>query len=321
MNRKMKSSELIQPVDDPLGWRTSRRQFLRSTALASAALVTPAVSVRAAGDKAPGKKLNVAGVRVGGMGHNNLKQCATENIVALCDVDENYAAISRSAIALGRRKHAGHEPQGGQCLRPPKVPEGLGAVGKFPDQFDGSCFGAKCVFHACSTRWSPRSGAQDESRVSAWGDNRYLQASVPANVANVVATAAGAWHSLALLENGSVAVWEGNPYNFFNETNVPAGLSNVVTVAASSFQHRPQNYDLTPHPLHIRVAAVLPGALVMPRALRRNRRPNREPTTPPMQRLCSVPVAQEFGAKVWRIRDWRIPSARGIMRATHLADE
>jgi predicted dehydrogenase len=36
--------------------------------------------------------LNIAGIGVGGMGHNNLKACSDENIVALCDVDANYAA-------------------------------------------------------------------------------------------------------------------------------------------------------------------------------------------------------------------------------------
>ena len=40
----------------------------------------------------PSEKLNIAGVGVGGMGRHNLQQCAAENIVALCDVDQRYAA-------------------------------------------------------------------------------------------------------------------------------------------------------------------------------------------------------------------------------------
>ena len=40
----------------------------------------------------PSEKLNIAGVGVGGMGQNNVNACATENIVALCDVDSGYAA-------------------------------------------------------------------------------------------------------------------------------------------------------------------------------------------------------------------------------------
>ena len=41
---------------------------------------------------APSNKLNIAGIGVGGMGAANLKKCVNENIVALCDVDDDYAA-------------------------------------------------------------------------------------------------------------------------------------------------------------------------------------------------------------------------------------
>ncbi len=43
------------------------------------------------GKLSPNEKLNIAGIGVGGMGRGNLKACATENIVALCDVDSAYA--------------------------------------------------------------------------------------------------------------------------------------------------------------------------------------------------------------------------------------
>ena len=42
------------------------------------------------GYKAPSDTLNIAGVGVGGMGFANLKNLASENIVALCDVDWGY---------------------------------------------------------------------------------------------------------------------------------------------------------------------------------------------------------------------------------------
>jgi predicted dehydrogenase len=51
-----------------------------------------AASLLARGGQSPNEKLNIAGIGVGGMGRSNLKQCAAENIVALCDVDEDYAA-------------------------------------------------------------------------------------------------------------------------------------------------------------------------------------------------------------------------------------
>ena len=43
---------------------------------------------------APSNKLDLAAVGIGGMGASNLKACADENIVALCDVDRGYAARS-----------------------------------------------------------------------------------------------------------------------------------------------------------------------------------------------------------------------------------
>ena len=85
MNKTSSSPTISEP--------TSRRQFLQKSALATAGFaLAPAMLARAAGEKAPGEKLNIAGIGVGGMGHNNLKQCAAENIVALCDVDWGRAA-------------------------------------------------------------------------------------------------------------------------------------------------------------------------------------------------------------------------------------
>ena len=40
----------------------------------------------------PGSKLNVAAIGFGGVGGSNVRNSADENIVALCDVDANYAA-------------------------------------------------------------------------------------------------------------------------------------------------------------------------------------------------------------------------------------
>jgi predicted dehydrogenase len=39
----------------------------------------------------PSEKLNIAGIGVGGRGANNVDACHMENIVALCDVDQNHA--------------------------------------------------------------------------------------------------------------------------------------------------------------------------------------------------------------------------------------
>ena len=62
-------------------------------------------------------------------------------------------------------------------------------------------------------------------------------------VDNVVAIAAGDYHSLALKSDGTVVGWG---YNVNNQTTVPAGLSNVVAIAA---EHRSQNRMKMPEPL------------------------------------------------------------------------
>jgi len=72
---------------------TNRREFLRTTTLvASSVLIVPRYVLGGPGQKPPSEKLNVAGIGVGGMGQNNVRACAEENIVALCDVDSHYAS-------------------------------------------------------------------------------------------------------------------------------------------------------------------------------------------------------------------------------------
>jgi predicted dehydrogenase len=75
------------------GVRTNRREFLSRSALAAATFtIVPCHVLGGAGQPSANEKLNIAGVGVGGMGQSNLAKCATENIVALCDVDAAYAA-------------------------------------------------------------------------------------------------------------------------------------------------------------------------------------------------------------------------------------
>ncbi|MCJ7777960.1 MAG: Gfo/Idh/MocA family oxidoreductase [Sedimentisphaerales bacterium] len=70
----------------------SRRDFLGTAAATAAFTIVPRHVLGGNGNTPPSEKLNIAGIGVGGMGGNNLKACEGENIVALCDVDDNYAA-------------------------------------------------------------------------------------------------------------------------------------------------------------------------------------------------------------------------------------
>lgn len=63
-----------------------------SMAATAAFSIVPSFAVSGLGHVAPSDKLNIAGIGVGGMGLANLKNLASQNIVALCDVDWKYAS-------------------------------------------------------------------------------------------------------------------------------------------------------------------------------------------------------------------------------------
>ncbi|MDA1045212.1 MAG: Gfo/Idh/MocA family oxidoreductase [Verrucomicrobia bacterium] len=71
----------------------SRRSFLRATACGTAATLLPAKPLMAAsksirkGEIITGRKLNIAAIGCGGKGESDIGSMASENIVALCDVD------------------------------------------------------------------------------------------------------------------------------------------------------------------------------------------------------------------------------------------
>lgn len=72
-----------------------------------------------------------------------------------------------------------------------------------------------------------------DSTVVAWGENTYGQTNVPSGLSNVIAIAAGSYHSLALRRDGTVVAWGDNDYG---QTNVPPDLTNVVSISAGGNQ-------------------------------------------------------------------------------------
>jgi Oxidoreductase family, NAD-binding Rossmann fold/Oxidoreductase family, C-terminal alpha/beta domain len=90
----------------------SRRSFLASTATSAAAALIVPRHVLGRGLVPPSDTLNIAGVGVGGMGRTNLINLASQNIVALCDVDWGYAgrALDRLDTDIQRLKQRIEQP-------------------------------------------------------------------------------------------------------------------------------------------------------------------------------------------------------------------
>ncbi len=72
----------------------SRRKFLTNVAAGGAAMTIVPRHVLGRGFTPPSDMLNIAGVGIGGMGRSNLINLASQNIVALCDVDWGYVTGS-----------------------------------------------------------------------------------------------------------------------------------------------------------------------------------------------------------------------------------
>lgn len=84
--------------------KMNRRSFITSSAISAAAFtIVPRSVLGGAGVTAPSGKLNIAGIGIGGMGATNLANMETENIVALCDVDDQYAAKTFSRYPNAKR--------------------------------------------------------------------------------------------------------------------------------------------------------------------------------------------------------------------------
>ena len=77
----------------------SRRKFLGDVAAAGAGLTIVPRRVLGRGMTAPSDTFNVAAVGVGGQGRSDLVNLSTENIVAMCDVDWDYANTGFESLA------------------------------------------------------------------------------------------------------------------------------------------------------------------------------------------------------------------------------
>ena len=68
-----------------------RRKFIKSGAAAlTTFMIVPRHVLGGKGYISPSSKLNIAGIGIGGKGSGDLRNVESENIIALCDVDERY---------------------------------------------------------------------------------------------------------------------------------------------------------------------------------------------------------------------------------------
>jgi predicted dehydrogenase len=88
---------MIDRVNSPRSRSWSRRDFARISALAAATTLSgPLLKARATSRKLSATdKLNIGVIGAGGRGWDNIQGVQTENIVALCDVDEVRAAAAK----------------------------------------------------------------------------------------------------------------------------------------------------------------------------------------------------------------------------------
>ena len=79
----------------------NRRELLRSAALTGVGLVVSG-RVSQAVSKSPNEKLNIACIGLGNQGQANLNLVSSQNIVALCDVDDARTAMFGAKLPKAR---------------------------------------------------------------------------------------------------------------------------------------------------------------------------------------------------------------------------
>ena len=83
--------------------RITRRAFLSAGVSATAFVIVPRPALGGAARTPPSEKLDIACIGVGGKGYDDVMNVSTENIVALCDVDESRAGAAFRRFSDAKR--------------------------------------------------------------------------------------------------------------------------------------------------------------------------------------------------------------------------
>lgn len=82
--------------------QTNRRTFIKQAASLAGACMVPNFSIGKPGGSANGK-LQIACIGIGGVGKSAVQACLSEHVVALCDVDDAYAASAFQMAPAAKR--------------------------------------------------------------------------------------------------------------------------------------------------------------------------------------------------------------------------
>src|SRR5262245_59216576 len=124
---------------------TTRREFLATGAIAAAWVIVPR-HVLGRGQTPPSDRLNIAVVGIGGMGAGNAEAVMSENIVAICDVDDALVDARLENWRRAARPQASPVPP----ATPPRPPA---AGAPPPPRLDFRSFGPSALQQAADDRW------------------------------------------------------------------------------------------------------------------------------------------------------------------------
>jgi predicted dehydrogenase len=128
----------------------TRREFIATGAVAAAAWMIVPRHVLGQGQTPPSDLVNIAVIGIGGMGAVNAQAVMSQNIVAICDVDDR---LVDERLAAWRRALQPQPPQPPGSPRPPAA-----ATPPPPPTLAWQSFGPSNLQRAADERWRPAPG-------------------------------------------------------------------------------------------------------------------------------------------------------------------